>query len=598
MVTTGFWVGIQVMDSTSYFLKLRSNVVLDGDVDIAEREVKAFFKNVERIYSPTVIEIKIGLSPQYSTIHCRSGSCIGFMADDAALVIPKMVRFLNFIQEIWFERGDDADFILIHIEPWVHLVKDGGKEFICVLPFMACGELLSQTKTLSPVISDIIHLTALLGGDPTIDKKVIKAPTSGGTSLQHVHSLHKYKAKFFPRLIRSFLVQYLDKLPRNNEGKLTLLDPFVGSGTALVEGALLGIDCAGVDIDKLSCAISQAKLDVLTVSPDEVFRAANELDRAVSETFVDKPTYRFPKKIAKKFERWGSLDEQLVYECTITKWKNAIDNLGNAELRHLFGICLSDALSRKFVIRMLGTGVGRFALEIAKTSLDTLMSSDLKALIRSAYIVKGLIEAYGVALGSASVHQGTAVKLPFEDQTFSIIVTSPPYLPASSGREDYLVGKAISSFALNLMTDDEIEAAEAASVGSMKWIVEDGDGLPKAVYALHDWLLNDPLREIKAKPTLAYYMSLKHALQESFRVLMPNGLAIYVIGKESVFYKFSTREVLYKVECDKIFAAIAASCGFVIQEQINVELDKKNKNARPRSLDSYYETVFILRKIQ
>ena len=79
-------------------------------------------------------------------------------------------------------------------------------------------------------------------------------------------------------------------------------------------------------------------------------------------------------------------------------------------------------------------------------------------------------------------------------------------------------------------------------------------------------------------------------------MLLPHGLAIYVIGKESVFYWFSTRELLYKVECDKIFAELAQSVGFVVEEQIDVELDKKNKNARPRSLDSYFESVFLLRK--
>lgn len=260
-------------------------------------------------------------------------------------------------------------------------------------------------------------------------------------------------------------------------------------------------------------------------------------------------------------------------------------------------ICLSDALTRKFVIRMMGTGVGRFALEIAKTSLDTLIISNLKLLTRSCHAAQSLIEAYQISLGKGTVRQGTAVSLPFADNSFSVIITSPPYLPASSGREDYLVGKAVSCLALNLMSDDEIEAAETSSVGSMKWSIENGDSLPSAVYELHDWLLSDPLREIKAKPVLAYYMALKKALKESFRVLMNNGLAFFVIGKESIFYKFSSREVLYKVDCDKIFADLALLSGFKIEDKIDVELDKKNMNARPRSLDSFYETVFILKKI-
>jgi len=146
------------------------------------------------------------------------------------------------------------------------------------------------------------------------------------------------------------------------------------------------------------------------------------------------------------------------------------------------------------------------------------------------------------------------------------------------------------------MTNEEIGQTESKAVGSMKSDHIDNGGLPSAVYELYNWLLNDELRSIKAQPVLAYYSSLKQALRESFRVLMPNGLAIYVIGKESIFYQFKTREVLFRVACDDIFSEIAKSCGFIAHKRVDVELDKKNKNARPRSLDSYYETIYIFKK--
>ncbi len=409
-------------------------------------------------------------------------------------------------------------------------------------------------------------------------------------------NITQYKAKFFPRLIRSLLVAHLDKLPKNSDGQVILLDPFVGSGTALIEASLLGIDSFGVDIDKLSCAISQAKINALTISPNQIISSSKTLGEKIKVCETMHGTYKFPHKIARKFERWGTSNEQYNYEEAITRWRKSIASLEDKTSRQLFNICLSDALTRKFVIRMMGTGVGRFALEIAKTSLDTLMTSNFKSMIHSSYVAQSIIESYDIKLGKAKVHYGNAINLPFPDNEFSIILTSPPYLPASSGREDYLVGKSISTVALNLMTDDQIEAAEASSIGSMKNSVGNADDLPKAVYELFDWLSNDPLRAIKAKPTLTYYVSLKQALIENMRVLLPNGLAIYVIGKESVFYRFSDRKVLYKAECDNIFGELAKSCGFIVEEKINVELDKKNRNARPRSLDSFYETVFILKK--
>lgn len=578
------------MRKTVFYLKLRSNIVLNGDVSLAERELRSFFQSISPALDGDQIQQVIGLPSHIAQLHCRRCKPIGFIATDGKYSLERLIQQLNFIQEIWFEKSNE-----INHRPWLIEVKHADRIFFCALPLMACGELLTKSRLPRPTAHDVTLLTGFLSGKYTI-KPALNPPSNGGTSTQHVHSLHKYKAKFFPRLIRSFIVNNLDSVPKSDEGRIILLDPFVGSGTALVESSLLGFDSVGVDIDKLSCAISQAKIDLLNIDPDEVVKTANQLADVVSRQKPLGSTYRFPKRIAKKFERWGSLAEQRDYEVSITKWKSAINKLANPRTRHLFQICLSDALTRKFVIRMMGTGVGRFALEIAKTHLDTLMTSNIESLIHASFVTKSLLKGYSLQIGKADVRYGTALALPFADRSFSMIVTSPPYLPASSGREDYLVGKAISNVALDIMTDMQIEAAEITSVGSMKSIVDSEDGLPKSVYKLYNWLSQDPLREIKAKPTLSYYISLKKALKENIRVLLPGGLAIYVIGKESVFYKFSTREVLYRVECDKIFAELALSCGFIIEEQIDVELDKKNKNARPRSLDSFFESVFLLRK--
>ena len=71
---------------------------------------------------------------------------------------------------------------------------------------------------------------------------------------------------------------------------------------------------------------------------------------------------------------------------------------------------------------------------------------------------------------------------------------------------------------------------------------------------------------------------------------------MFIIGKETIFYTYKTREVLFRVECDEIFKRIASSVGFSVEEIVDIELDKKNRNARPRSLDKYFESAIILKK--
>ena len=87
---------------------------------------------------------------------------------------------------------------------------------------------------------------------------------------------------------------------------------------------------------------------------------------------------------------------------------------------------------------------------------------------------------------------------------------------------------------------------------------------------------------------------MKESLKEDKRTIKETGTIIYIIGKESVFYSNSTKEILYKVECDNIFKEIAESFGLKVNEIVNIELDKKNAVARPRSSDKYYETAVIM----
>ena len=528
--------------------------------------------------------------------HTRKGEIKGFLVSGTNLSIERCTNYLNFIQEIWLL--DAKDQVHNHKHSWLITREYENKKLTCAVPFMACAEILSQTKKIINE-QDIIDLVEVLSSNK--NKSKLKSPSTGITSTQHVHALHKYKAKFFPRLIRSFMVEYFSLLPKNKEGKIAFLDPFVGSGTSVIEASLLGMESYGIDIDSLSCEISAVKIAAINLNVSELEKNYEYLKKIYEQKslkLAGYAKYNLPKDIVKKFERKNNLAEKNEYEENITAWQNAIAQVNNKEIRRFFAISLSDALTRKFVIRMMGTGVGRFALEIAKTPLDKLVKSNIESSIRSVAYIKALMNAYNIEIANSKIIKGTAVELPFCDNEFSLILTSPPYLPASSGREDYLVGKAISNTALGIMTNEEIEEAEKLSVGSMKWEESDTDNLPTAVISLYNWLLQDELRNIKAKPTLAYYISLNEALNENFRTLLPGGIAIYVIGKESVFYKFSTREVLYRVSCDEIFQELALSNGFQILERIDVELDKKNKNARPRSLDSYYETVFILQKPQ
>jgi len=69
---------------------------------------------------------------------------------------------------------------------------------------------------------------------------------------KHVHRLHPYLGKFIPQLVEIFLRKYF------KHGQ-TVLDPFCGSGTTLVQANELGINSIGFDISEFNVLLTKAK---------------------------------------------------------------------------------------------------------------------------------------------------------------------------------------------------------------------------------------------------------------------------------------------------------------------------------------------------
>ena len=72
-----------------------------------------------------------------------------------------------------------------------------------------------------------------------------------------LHGIHEYKGKFNPQIVRA-LSNVVDLKAE------TLIDPFCGSGTALIEGLRLGMDVLGVDQSPMACFLARAKVAATT----------------------------------------------------------------------------------------------------------------------------------------------------------------------------------------------------------------------------------------------------------------------------------------------------------------------------------------------
>ena len=93
---------------------------------------------------------------------------------------------------------------------------------------------------------------------------------------KHVHRLHPYLGKFIPQLVEVFLRKYF------KPGQ-TVLDPFGGSGTTLVQANELGVNSVAYDISAFNVLLMQAKTDRYDLKKVK-YEIADILERVNLET--------------------------------------------------------------------------------------------------------------------------------------------------------------------------------------------------------------------------------------------------------------------------------------------------------------------------
>ena len=117
---------------------------------------------------------------------------------------------------------------------------------------------------------------------------------------KHVHRLHPYKGKFIPQLAEYFLDSHTDDFKKEvyfKKGDI-VLDPFCGSGTALVQSNELGMHAIGIDISSFNALISNIKTDSYDLIA--LGRETQGITRELAKFIVDSNTVKFEAKLAEQ----------------------------------------------------------------------------------------------------------------------------------------------------------------------------------------------------------------------------------------------------------------------------------------------------------
>ena len=433
----------------------------------------------------------------------------------------------------------------------------------------------------------------------SVSRRVQKAKK---TTLSLSHDLHIYKAKFFPRMVRALMNIFGPENAR-------IVDPFCGSGTALLEAALLGYDSVGVDVDPICQMIARTKVSPF-LHADDTLATLDAFDRALDQLPADDAVFVFPEELAKKIARRDRLDgTSYLPEITdeAARLAGAMQHLSSAGFEtDLLRVIASDAVTKKIRYRFVGVGNGKYTIEIMKQSLLDRVREKARRSRELCYVFKELRDDFNVKIGTVYVQNGDARHAESWGlrQPADIIITSLPYLPASSGREHYTASRALSFSVLGL------------EHGTLGYYNVNGDGIHsdfkvsdfEEADRLMDYLMSDaseaadPQRdamrfERKAMPTRQYLSDMSIFFDAAHNALAPDGLLLLVVANQHTFYSHRRQELEHIVSGPVLYSELATPSGLALDEVITMELLKSAvSKARPRASEDYFEAILVSRR--
>lgn len=239
--------------------------------------------------------------------------------------------------------------------------------------------------------------------------------TSANTK-EYTHCYHSYPAMMIPQVARTLIEKYAPKDKCN-----LLFDPYMGSGTSLVEASIKKINSIGTDINPLARMIAKAK--VTHFNENEINAIFPLYDMYIKD-------YRKDKVVDNNFERisnytfWYS--EEILYKLSYIS--QFIDNI-TKQNQLFFQIALSEVVREASFTRN-----GEFKrFKMSENSLKK-FNPDVFGLFKSKIIrnLSGLSSYNRIANGTSKriCDFNTVYNIPTEilkPESVDIIVTSPPY---------------------------------------------------------------------------------------------------------------------------------------------------------------------------
>ncbi len=340
---------------------------------------------------------------------------------------------------------------------------------------------------------------------------------------KYTHFIHTYPAMMIPPIPENIL-----KIMKTYQPNIrTMLDPFAGSGTSLLEGVLAGLDVVGLDLNPLALLLSKTKCT--PINPEKLERISKVVLENI-ENDINNENQKVKKPDFYNIDYW--FKDYVIRDLQIIKQR--INEIEDKDIKALFLVAFSQTVRDSSNTRNSEFKLYRMTEEKLKEfNPDVLEFFE----INLNKCIEGMTELYNKYQGGCGVEVITQDTRNFDlDKQFDLLITSPPY-GDSKTTVAYGQFSRLSLQWLDLEEYDyvashiEKERLDKYLLGGMNGVGE--NDLPSSS-------LKGALKEIadkdekRALDILSFYIDLDKCLKSITKHMKVNSYQFWVVGNRTV----------------------------------------------------------------